>query len=179
MKSVSIGTDCLPADELIEHAKLSGYDVAITSVTERELGSNIEKFLKAGFNQILETIFLNESKLDNCVLADDEENYFEKILQIISNGSLPKPRFREPLSKGHLHQLRNALILEAYSREKWDIFVTNDKKGFIKDEWLEKLQDLLGTRILTKKEFFARIAILKCRESVKFVGMRYPHCLAP
>ncbi len=54
---MTIDTDCLPADELIERAKLSGYDVAITSVTERELGSNIGKFLKVGSNKILETTF--------------------------------------------------------------------------------------------------------------------------
>jgi len=155
---VTIDTDCLPADELIERAKLSGYDVAITSVTERELGSSIENLLKGEPNQILETVFLNESELDNCVLADaDEENHIEKILQIISNGSFPKPGFKGTLSKGEHHQLRDALILEAHSREKRDIFVTNDKRGFIDHKRGEKLQNLLRTRILTKEEFLQEL----------------------
>ena len=57
MKKVTIDTDCLPADELIEIAKSREYDVAITSVTERELGSSIENLLKGEPNQILETVF--------------------------------------------------------------------------------------------------------------------------
>ena len=45
------------------------------------------------------------------------------------------------------------MILEAHAREEREIFVTNDRTGFIDDGRREKLQNLLKARILTREEF--------------------------
>jgi predicted nucleic acid-binding protein len=79
----------------------------------------------------------------------------KRILNIISNGSFPKDR--SGLTENQLHQLRDAMILEAHSAARTDVFVSADMKAFINHGRREKLERLLGTRILTPDEFLAEL----------------------
>lgn len=101
----------------------------------------------------------DESSWDEARWADERSSEcLEKILTIVSNGSFPKNR--DHLSKGYVHQLRDAMILEAHSADKRMFFVTNDITAFIKHGRREKLEALLATRILTPAEFKAELGAL-------------------
>lgn len=103
-----------------------------------------------------ETWVLGESPLGSAVLGDDDvPSRFEAILRIIGSASFPKPGLRDGITPGQKRQLRDAMILEAHTREGRDILVSDDRKGFIgKDgESRRKLEALCQTRIMTVDEF--------------------------
>lgn len=94
--------------------------------------------------------------LDHAVLVSDTDtSRLEAILGIVSNGSFPPPGGRENLSNGQRRQLRDAMILEAHARESRDIFVTEDRKGFIANGKRGRLENLCRTRICTLDELEA------------------------
>ena len=156
MKKVTIDTCVLPADRLIKQAKDKGYDVAIVSVTERELAVGDKRLQVPGLRMVFEAGVIGESEIGKCVVGGND-NCWENILEVISSGSFPKVGARAQLTKGQRRQLRDAMILETHARERRDIFVTVDEKGFIKEGRRKKLEKLLGTRILTLHEFLKEI----------------------
>jgi hypothetical protein len=112
---------------------------------------------------IYETAVLDESRLDRAVLGGEESGpTLEAILRIIGSGSFPKAGEREKLTDGQRHQLRDAMILEAHTREGRDVLVSNDVKAFGRagDERRTKLERLCKTRILTVDEFCEQVASL-------------------
>lgn len=129
-----------------------GVSVALVSVTERELASSAVARVSA--DRILETAVLGESRWGQAVWGSDQQAHFlEQILRIISNGSFPAPGKRSSLSSGEARQLRDAMILAAHARERRDVFVSNDERGFVRAGRRERLEELLGTRIVTLAEF--------------------------
>lgn len=113
-----------------------------------------------GGSPVYESLTLGESRLGMAVLAgDDSPPRLEAILAIVSDGSFPKPGQRANLTHGERRQLRDAMILEAHAREGRDVFVTNDRRGFVgKDgEKRRRLEDLCRTRIRTVEEFCAEL----------------------
>ncbi len=151
---------------------MMGTDIELKCVTvsERELQRAIDP--EAGVQTILETavwgesnwggavwadtvcedFFLDETPLDTGQL-DGNGSLFESIVAVISNGSFPKPGSRETLSKGERRQLRDAMILMAHCRDRRDIFVTEDRKGFVSNGNREALESLCQTKIMTLSEF--------------------------
>jgi hypothetical protein len=85
--------------------------------------------------------------------GESEEDCFETVLRIISNGSFPKPNAREDLTQGERTQLRDAMIFCTHVREGRDIFVTLDTKAFLRDGRKERLESLYKTRIMTRQQF--------------------------
>jgi len=140
----------------MELAKSKGWDVVIASVTERELGHGDTRLQVSGLGKVLEVAVWDESEWGNSVFGG-ADNYLEAIIQIISNGSFPKSGNRGQLTDGQRRQLRDAMILEAHAREGRQIFVTNDRRGFIDDGRRAKLQSLLKTRILTREELLKEL----------------------
>lgn len=107
-----------------------------------------------GPRSVPETLVIGESRLGQAALGSDESPLlFEIILRVISNGSFPPPGARDNLSRGHRKQLRDAMVLEAHSREGRDVMVTNDKRAFIRHGRREVLERLCATRICTVDEF--------------------------
>lgn len=153
LKTITLDTNVLPADDLIELARSMGWDVVVVSVTERELGYGDRRLQVAGLGKVLELGIIGESEVGNCVVGGGDD-YMESIIQIISNGSFPKSGSRGQLSNGQRRQLRDAMILDAHAREGRSVFVTNDMRGFIDGGRREMLQALLKTKILSGKEFF-------------------------
>jgi len=88
------------------------------------------------------------------VLAD-EHNLLEPILAIISDGSFPRPGRRESLSLGEQRQLRDAMIYEAHVRSRRHLFVTNDRRAFVRHGKREVLERLGSTKIFTSGEILA------------------------
>lgn len=182
MKRVTLDTNVLPPDDILKAAEGLGFEFALVSVSNREVaGTDIEVELKkintitetavwgeSKWGQALwgpvvsETFILGESRLGGGLLGDDKEaDVFEIALKIISNGGFPKRTERENLTAPQRCQLRDAMILAAHVREKRDIFVTNDKKGFIDNGRRETIKKDFGTKILTQSEFIEYCHILK------------------
>jgi len=152
MKTVTVDTNVSDSKRIFKIAACLGLDIKSTSVTDRELeGTNYNNLAKS---KLLETFVFGESLLGDCVLGGSkEDDSFEEILNIISNKSFPKCGNRENLSSGELRQLRDAMIINTHAREQRDIFVSNDKKAYVKDERRNILEKRLGTKILTEEEF--------------------------
>lgn len=105
-----------------------------------------------------ELLVVDESRVGEAVLAGEEDAaLFEAILEVISDRGFPPPGGRDDLSAGQLHQLRDAMILEAHSRSERHVFVTTDLKGFVKHGRREKLQELCSTVIVTVDEFIDQL----------------------
>ncbi len=176
---VTLDTGAVGPERKRVEAACAGRDVELanTTVTERELrGKKIAPLSKPiletavcgeshwdlsvwGGDPVEETLVLDETPLGAGVLAGDEaRSLFERILEIIGDGGFPKPGKRDALTPGQHHQLRDAIAFEAHVREKRDIFVTNDRKHFIRDGRREQLAALGSTLIMTVDEFCDHVA---------------------
>lgn len=148
----------------------TGIELACVTVSERELQREINP--EARVQTIPETAVWGESNWDKAVWADTVREDFvigetplgtgrlggnkpllESILAVISNGSFPKRGARTDLAKGTRRQLRDAMILMAHCRDHRDIFVTNDRKGFISNGNRKALETLCQTKIMILSEF--------------------------
>lgn len=174
---------CATADHEVEFAhtsvtdrEIEGTDVAAPPATLAETGVYDESTYDSGavyaeplvetgvwnesrwgefrWGSIPETFAIGESRLGQGALGEDvSPSRFEAILAAISNGSFPPHGERDTLTHGERRQLRDAMILETHARERRDVFVTNDERGFIRHGKREALQGICGTRIMTVDEF--------------------------
>lgn len=156
---VTLDTNVLPADDLMAIAAARGIDVAVVTVTEREVrGTGFQVALKP-MTVIPETGVWDESEWDDCVWAADEAEagpgMMEDILRALWNGSFPSRDARETLTDGQRHQLRDAMILEAHVRESRDAFVSEDTRAFIDHGRREILERITRTRIVSMAELLA------------------------
>jgi hypothetical protein len=100
-----------------------------------------------------ELFSLDETPLGSGVLsAQEQPSLLEEILRVVSNGSFPRPGQRESLSAPQKRQLRDAMTLEAHTRHARDVFITNDRRGFINHGRRETLERLCETKIATLDE---------------------------
>jgi hypothetical protein len=105
-------------------------EFAHVSVTARELEAATRTAVSK--DQIPEIGVYGESRYGMAIYAADEDaSNLELILMLISGGGFPKQGRRESLTEGHLHMLRDAMILEAHVREGHDIFVTRDTRAYM------------------------------------------------
>ena len=151
MKTVTLDTNILAhSEELLIAGRKHGFQFARITVTDREVKNSSFQANLQPLDKVPETAVWGESKWGKAVWAS-EESYLEEILSIISNGSFPK--IHHQLTSGQRRQLRDAMILEAHIREKRDIFVSNDERGFLRYGKREKLEAKFGTRIMSLAEF--------------------------
>ena len=149
---VTFDTNVLPVDDLLALAESLGLECVVVRVTQREVaGSSFEATL-APVAVIAETAIWDESRFDEAVFADSTD-CFEDVLAAISDGSFPMAGERAGLSRGQHRQLRDAMIFSAHVRDKREIFVTNDKKAFVKNGRRDALEKRFSTIILTRDEF--------------------------
>ena len=152
MIKVTIDTDVLPADDLYQAAGDLDCDFAVVSVTEREMEGTRFTIHLNNIGSVPETGVYGEARFGQAVFAGEQSaQTLEQILRIISSNSFP--RSPSDLSEGQLHQLRDALILEAHIRDRRDIFITGDTRAFIRHGRREELRAAFGVRILTRSEF--------------------------
>ena len=175
MKKITLDTNILPIDGSL--LKNKPVETAVVSVTGREIENYKLSVELKNFKEIKETVVWDESKwgqtkwgpviyetavvgesrLGECVVGSDKNvNVFEKLLEIISSGSFPKPGKRGNLNKGERKQLRDVMILADHIKDCRDIFVTEDVRGFIgkSGEIKNKIETLFKTKIMRKREFF-------------------------
>lgn len=152
MKKITLDTNVLPGRDVLECASRAGMDVAVVTVTEREVeGTPFVVHLRS-LQAINETGVYGEARYGSAVYASQAPaRSLDEILRIVSNGSFPSSRAN--LSDGQRRQLRDALILEAHVRDSRDVFVTNDERAFIRDGRRQELEARFNTRILTRAEF--------------------------
>lgn len=177
---VTLDTSAVNPEELSRiEAACRGRDVEIvhTTVTDREQeGTGVPVSPAAlmetavwdesrwdrslwGGETIPETLVLGESRLGEAALgSDDAPVLLEAILGIINGNRLfPPPGERNSLTRKQRGRLRDAMILEAHTRERRDVFVTNDTKDYIRHGRRERLEALCSTRIYTVEEFTERL----------------------
>lgn len=128
---ITLDTNTFP----LEHARraLHGIeaDVAVTTVTTRELQGSEWHSEALTLHQLTETWVMDESPLGAAVLGGDGDVLcFEGALRVITNGSFPKPDGPGNLSDVQRRQMRDAMIFCTHLREGRDIFVTDDVKSF-------------------------------------------------
>jgi hypothetical protein len=151
MRTLTFDTTTKPDEPLVLKAIEAGWDVAFASVSPREAaGKNFEVSL------VPELGVWDESGWGDARWADGSSSEcLERILAIVSNGSFPKNRNR--LTDGQLHQLRDAMILEAHVAAQRQVFVTDDRKAFLKGGRREQIEALFQTRLRTSHEFAAEL----------------------
>ena len=152
MKKITLDTNVLPGTEFISCAARLGLDLAVISVTEREVeGTAFEVDLRP-LSAVNETGVYGEARYGRTVYASQESaECLDDILKVVSNGSFPSSR--ADLSDGQRRQFRDALILEGHVRDGRDVFVTNDQRAFILDGRRHRLETTFNTRIMTSAEF--------------------------
>jgi hypothetical protein len=175
---VTLDTSAVNGDDLSRiNTACAGHEIEIvhTTVTDREqegtgFATSEAEVMETGVwdesrwdkfvwgSRIPETLVLGESRLGSAALgSDDAPVRFEAILAIINgNRQFPSPGRRDALTKKQRARLRDAMIFEAHARERRDVFVTNDRKDFIRHGRREQPQALCSTEILTVDEFVAR-----------------------
>jgi len=130
----------------------AGWQVAFASVSKREVGDPKTISDLVTHTSIPEALTLNESPWDVARWPDaDTAARLQQILTVICNGKFAVDV--DTATRGELHQLRDALILEAHAAARREVFVTDDQKAFLKHGRRERLEALLTTRILTTAEF--------------------------
>ncbi len=154
MSTVTLDTNLVDDERLLAVALAAGFKVAHTSVTGRELSGSGITAVGTRRAQLFETGLVGESVAGAFVPGKNEESTdFERVLDIISSGSFPNAEKREDLSNGQHRQLRDAMIFCTHIREKREIFVTNDKRGFVDNGRRQLLEQRYRTKILTGAEF--------------------------
>jgi hypothetical protein len=154
MKTVTVDTNTVDDPRVVEAARLAGFDLVRTTVTDREMESFGIQTALPQHTPVYEPFVLGESRLGFAVLGSEAvSETFERLLRVISNGSFPPRDRRSNLSRGERRQLRDAMILSAHIREGRQLFVTNDVKGFVQGGRREVLEREFGTKIMTAEEF--------------------------
>ena len=135
-----------------DHAARLGYEVQVVSTTAREVeGSSLQESVEY-MHRVLEVAHWGEFKWGQAVWSGPEKKrVIETALDIIASGGFPKNH--TALTENQKRQLRDARILEAHVRSGADLFVTNDKKGFVRHGKWEAFQEQLGVQILLVSEF--------------------------
>lgn len=132
MNTATFDTDIFPAEPLLDRAKRVGIDVAVVSVSLRELGgSSLDEKVRA-CQAVPETAVWDESVWGQSVWGSStDQERLEHVLVVLSNGSFPMPEKRERRSDGQRRQLRDAMILCDHLRSVRDLLVSNDRRAFV------------------------------------------------
>jgi hypothetical protein len=142
-------------------------DIAVTTVTGREVEGTAWAGKVKQLKLIRETAVWGESRWDEALLAGAADaTRYERLLALLSGGGFPKPGQRDNLTEGLKHLQRDVMILAAHAREARDIFVSNDTRAIGRAGELlrERLHQEFGIRAMTLDEFTACYASLRSTE---------------
>jgi len=152
--SVTLDTNILPADDLIAAVARDDFELAVVSVTDREVSASAALTAPLSVRRVPEALVWGESNWGDALWAGSADaDCLERVLDIIGDGSFPSPNRRNNLTNGQRRQLRDAMIFCAHVKARRDIFVTDDTKGFIRGGRRQQLEEAFGTRIMTRDQF--------------------------
>ncbi|MBK8058532.1 MAG: hypothetical protein IPK33_11915 [Gemmatimonadetes bacterium] len=167
IRTVTFDTNVLPAPDLIERARALGIEVAVSTVTVREVDDTSWSEAVSDLPRHSEVFVLGESLMGEAVLPIvGPGDVLEEIIRLVSGGSFPRRGGREQLTRGQANQLRDAMILETHVRSGRDALVTADSRAFIKFGRREALQERFGTSILLPPEFAQYLDTARARDAV-------------
>ncbi|MFN6119860.1 MAG: hypothetical protein ACK5CE_09560 [Actinomycetes bacterium] len=151
------------------------HQISVVTVTQRERGHGAVMEALAEITPVRETAVWGESRWDEAVWGFGDggsvpEGFvvgesrvgdaqlvgagvpdLESILRIITNGSFPKVGSRETLTDTQRRQLRDAMILQAHSREKRHVLISEDKA--FGPTTRDRLEALCSTKLRNRAEF--------------------------
>jgi len=138
----------------VDQRERGGFSVVVDVVPETAIWGESRRGEAVWGGPIPELLILDETPLGSGVIAGDEDaDVFERVLGIVSNGSFPRQGSRDRLTAPQRRQLRDAMTFEAHYRQRRHLFVSDDRRAFIKHGRREALESLGRTRILTSAEF--------------------------
>jgi hypothetical protein len=156
MLTITFDTNTIPLDRTLLALGNLPADLAVTSVTRREMQGGSSAAHLRTLRELPEVYLMGESEMGVAVLGTRKiADLFEKTLSAITNGSFPKPDRRSHLTPNEKRQMRDALIFCTHVREGRDIFVTDDVTAFGKpgSEQRNLFTELASTQIMTMEEF--------------------------
>jgi hypothetical protein len=163
MTSVTLDTNLVDNPQLLAAARTAGFQVAHTTVTDRELSGSGVVAAEGRCADLIETGIVGESIVGLFVIGGmPDATNIDQVLEIISSGSFPRGKNRKHLSDGQRRQVRDAMIFCTHIREKRDLFVTNDRRGFIDNGRREFLENRFTTKIYTAEEFLLLCNVTCC-----------------
>jgi hypothetical protein len=150
---ITLDTNVLPCEDLIEACQAKGWDVARASTTDREFENTQLIDSLPILSRIGEPCVVNQTLVNASILVTENmRQQIRHILSVISNGSFNGER--QALTVGEKKQLNDGLIFIAHIAHGRDVFVTNDQKAFIKDGRRKILEETYSTRIMNEHEFY-------------------------
>lgn len=163
--TLTLDSNVVEDSNLLEAAREAGAEVAVVTVTERELGSSSYGVHILPLARIAEPGVWGEGTWGSgtwgggdavCFLDSDGSSVtahpLEAILSVISNGSFPPQGQRDSLSRKQRNQLRDAMILCAHLQHRRSLFVTGDLKAFVSHGRREMFEQRFSCRIMTAAE---------------------------
>jgi len=149
---ITFDTNVVDVAEVVDAGRRCGFELAVISVTEREVKGSPFKVHLRELDIVPETAVWGEFSWGNAVWGSEESSAdLDEIIRIVSNGSFPADR--RHLSEGQRRQLRDAMILQAHIRDGRDIFVNNDGRAFGFPGPGALLHKRFGSRIMNGPEF--------------------------
>lgn len=162
---VTVDTNILNPDKMLRlEQAIAGLPIELASitVTDRERGEiwwgDATEALWDQRQRVSEVWVLGESPLGvGLIGSESDDELYETLLKIVSNGAFPKRGQRAQLLKGEQTQKRDVMILLAHTRAARDILVSEDCTAFGKQGQALRtnLQAACSTRIMTVGEFVA------------------------
>lgn len=160
--TITLDTSVTPA-EVMATVPEGAFDFAVVSVTEREVAGTDYEVTLRNISHIAETGVWGESRWGQSLWGGPKDtDCFEEVLSIISGNTFARRGHRDNLTPGRQRQVRDAMIFCAHIRERRDVFVTEDRKGFVNEGRRERLQQKFNTNIMTKDEFLAAYGKPSC-----------------
>jgi hypothetical protein len=153
MTTVTVDTSIF-SDDLRAVLEPKGFSFAAVTVTERELTGHHLAVQLQQLSSVPEAAVRGESLWGTGLWGGPSEGVcFEDLLRLIGNGSFPPSGKRDNLTAGQRHQLRDAMIFCTHVPAGLDIFLTDDRKAFVKHGRRAKLEAAYKTCIMTRDEF--------------------------
>ncbi len=174
---ITLDTNVAEDQDLLGLCQDRRFDVGIVPATAREVSETSFQADIRRLSRVPETGVWDESGWDAAALwVSDPGPDLERILDIMSSGSLSRPELRTCLTKEQRGILRDAMIFQGHVRARRDVLVTKDRKHILNHK--QTLEREFGTRIMTPDEFRRLLRDMKTtpgRDS--WAAWRYPIAL--
>jgi len=149
-----LDTNTLPPDEWLGPVDRAPFEFAVVSVTAVEMSGTSYSVHLAPLEQIEKLVPYGVGPYGVGPYGGTiDKDCLRRALSIITAGAFTDPDRVTGLTTGELRQRRDAEIICVHAREKREIFVTRDEKGFIREGRRAEFEAAFVARIMTPEEF--------------------------